>query len=79
MRNGDVLPAFLVDGRVAGLWWAEPGGGRTRIRLEPFEPLAGSVRDELEALGQRLARFIEPHEPAVYVRYRWDRTRANGR
>ena len=35
-RNGDVLPTFLVDGRVAGFWWAEPDGAGTRVVLEPF-------------------------------------------
>lgn len=75
MRNGDVLPTFLVDGGVAGLWWAEVGRERTRIRLEPFARLQPDVRRDLEDLGERLAMFVETHEPAVYSRYRRDRTR----
>lgn len=71
-RNGDTLPVFLVDGVVAGRWWASVDGGRTRIELEPFHRLAASDRTALEELGDRLARFVEPHEPAVYSRYqRW--------
>ena len=35
-RNGDTLPTFLVNGRVAGLWWAEADGSSSRIVLEPF-------------------------------------------
>jgi hypothetical protein len=71
-RNGDTLPVFLVDGVVAGRWWANVEGGRTRIELEPFRRLAASDRRALEELGDRLARFVEPHEPAVYSRYqRW--------
>ena len=71
-RNGDTLPVILVDGLVAGRWWAVAEGGRTRIELEPFRRLARSDRRSLETLGDRLARFVEPHEPGVYRRYqRW--------
>jgi hypothetical protein len=75
-RNGDTLPTFLVDGRVAGLWWAvaEPGG-RCRIELEPFGPLTAAVRRKLVAEADRLAAFLEPLEPAVYRRYRTSRAR----
>ena len=70
-RNGDVAPSCLVDGRVAGLWWPEPtAGGRQRIVLEPFRPLAPADRQALEAEADRLVAFVEPHEPAVYGRYR---------
>lgn len=70
-RNGDTLPTLLVDGHVAGLWWAhaEPGG-RTRIAVEPFRPLGIAAQQALEAEGQRLAAFVEPVEPVVYGRYR---------
>jgi hypothetical protein len=73
-RNGDVLPSFLVDGRVAGLWWAESVEGRTRIALEPFRPLDPGDRAALEVEGERLAALVESVEPTVYARYR--RTRA---
>ena len=79
MRNGDVLPTFLVDGRVAGLWWAKVDAGRTRIRLEPFASIPRAVLRDLEELGERFAAFVEPHEPVVYSRYRWDRSRAGPR
>jgi hypothetical protein len=73
-RNGDTLPIILVDGVVAGRWWAVADGGTTRIELEPFRRLTASDRIALEELGDRLARFVEPHEPAVYARYqRWRR------
>lgn len=71
-RNGDTLPVFLVDGVVAGRWWAVAERERTRIELEPFRRLAARERQALEALGDRLARFVEPYEPRVYARYqRW--------
>lgn len=74
-RNGDTLPTFLVDGRVAGLWWAEADGDTGRIVLEPFGELAGPVRRALDQEGERLAAFVAPHEPEVYRRYRTSRAR----
>jgi hypothetical protein len=74
-RNGDVLPTFLVDGLVAGLWWVEPDGARTRIALEPFGRIARSARRALEDEAARLAAFYEPLEPRLYARYRTSRAR----
>ena len=74
-RNGDVLPSFLVDGRVAGLWWAESEGGPTRLVLEPFGRLRPEDRRALTELGDRLAAFVSPLEPRVYARYRGSRAR----
>jgi winged helix DNA-binding protein len=71
-RNGDTLPVFLVDGVIAGRWWAVPKRGRTRIELEPFQRLAAKDRQALERMADRLAAFVEPLEPNVYARYqRW--------
>jgi hypothetical protein len=69
-RNGDVLPTFLVDGRVAGFWWAEPDGAGSRIVLEPFGRLAAADRRALENEAARLSAFVGPREPAVYARFR---------
>jgi hypothetical protein len=74
-RNGDTLPTFLVDGRVAGLWWAEADVPGARIVLEPFGRLSAAERAGLEAEGERLAAFIAPFEPDVYRRYRASRAR----
>ena len=74
-RNGDTLPTFLVGGRVAGLWWAEHDGGRSRIVLEPFGRLGRDSRRALEREGERLADFVAPLEPEVYRRYRRSRAR----
>ena len=75
-RNGDTLPTFLVDGRVAGLWWAvaEPSG-RCRIELEPFGHLAAPSSRELGVEAERLAAFLEPLDSTVYGRYRTSRAR----
>ncbi len=74
-KNGDVLPSILVDGRVVGLWFAEKDGSRTRIVLEPFEPLRPPDLLVLEETAERLAAFVEPFEPAVYARYRTTKAR----
>jgi hypothetical protein len=75
-RNGDTLPSFLIDGQVAGLWWAvaEPGS-RCRIELEPFRRLTATSRKALIREAERLAAFLEPLEPTVYGRYRTSRAR----
>ena len=53
-KNGDVLPTFLVDGVVAGLWRYEDG----KVKTEPFAPLPRAARRELEDEGRRLAAFL---------------------
>ena len=53
-KNGDVLPTFLVDGVVAGLWRLED----EKVKLEPFTPLPRPVRRELDDEARRLAAFL---------------------
>ena len=53
-KNGDVLPTFLVDGVVAGLWGYKDG----KVKTEPFAPLPRAARRELEDEGRRLAAFL---------------------
>jgi hypothetical protein len=74
-RNGDVLPTFLIDGLVAGLWWAEPDGPGTRIVTEPFTPLSRAAAQALATEADALAAFLGPIEPAAYGRYRYTRAR----
>ena len=59
-KNGDVLPTFLVDGVVAGMWTIKVERKAALLSLEAFEPLAPSTRTLLEEEGMRLAAFIEP-------------------
>ena len=77
VKAGDVLPAFTVDGYVAGLWWAEARPDEPpRIVLEPFEPLAAAERRALESEGRALSRLIASREPEVYRRYRYTKRRS---
>jgi Winged helix DNA-binding domain len=48
------VPAFLVDGRVAGSWRYENGNVRTKA----FAPLAPAVRREVAEEAERLAAFM---------------------
>ncbi len=73
--NGDTYPSFLVDGRVAGLWWTRATAGGPEIEIEPFRPLARAVRVALGAEGASLAAFLADREPRAYARYRASRDR----
>jgi hypothetical protein len=67
-KNGDVLPTFLVDGVVSGMWSVERAKDKATLRLEPFAPLPREVRAELAAEGERLVRWIEDDATSFAVR-----------
>jgi Winged helix DNA-binding domain len=67
-KNGDVLPTFLVDGVVGGMWSVERSRDRATLVLEPFAPLPRKARRELEAEGERLVRWIEDDATSFVVR-----------
>ncbi|HEX7420980.1 MAG TPA: crosslink repair DNA glycosylase YcaQ family protein, partial [Thermoanaerobaculia bacterium] len=54
-KNLGVLPAFLVDGIVAGTWKIE----RKKLVLNPFVKLSRKVKAELDEEGEKLVRFVE--------------------
>lgn len=47
-------PTFTVDGRIAGKWRYEDG----RVKLEPFAPIPGRHRRDLDQEAERLAAFL---------------------
>ncbi|GAC1402547.1 MAG: winged helix DNA-binding domain-containing protein [Thermoanaerobaculia bacterium] len=53
--NLGVLPAFLVDGVVAGTWKIE----RKKLVMNPFVNLSKRVKAELDEEGEKLVRFVE--------------------
>jgi hypothetical protein len=67
-KNGDVLPTFLVDGTVAGMWNVERKRDKATLRLEPFAPLPRKTRGELAAECERLLRWIEDDATSFAVR-----------
>jgi hypothetical protein len=66
--NLRVLATFLVDGRVAGTWKIERGKTAAALVLEPFVPIAKTLRAELAAEGTALLRFLEEDARSFEVR-----------
>ncbi|WP_306839323.1 winged helix DNA-binding domain-containing protein [Catenuloplanes nepalensis] len=64
-RNGDVLPAVLVDGQVAGVWRATGEG----VEITAFHPLDDATWHDLETEARSLLAFLAGREPLVYRRY----------
>jgi hypothetical protein len=63
-----VLPTFLVDGRVAGIWKIERQKAAAALILEPFGRLPPKVRGALEKEGEALMKYAEPDATKVDVR-----------
>jgi hypothetical protein len=70
-RNGDVLPALLVNGYVAGVWRPIEAG----IEATAFHRLDDDAWEELAAEARALVAFLADREPTVYHRYGhwWDK------
>jgi Winged helix DNA-binding domain len=58
--NLQVLPVFLIDGLIAGIWSVEEKRREAALTLRPFEKLARAARAELTEEAERLIRFISP-------------------
>ena len=59
-KNGDVLPTFLIDGYVAGVWSLTTTGGGAVLAIEPFGGVPASARAALIEEAERLVRFLAP-------------------
>ncbi|WP_018352856.1 winged helix DNA-binding domain-containing protein [Longispora albida] len=64
-RNGDVLPALLVDGYVAGVWRLVDEG----IEATAFHQLSREQWDGLATEAATLRGFLADRDPAVYRYY----------
>ncbi len=60
LRNGRRPRVVLVDGFARAGWDIERQGDTARLLLTLHEPLGKALRDELQAEGEALLRFIEP-------------------
>jgi hypothetical protein len=67
-KNGDVVPTFLVDGVVGGMWSVARAKDKATLRLEPLAPVPRRVRAKLEEEGERLVRWIEDDATSFAVR-----------
>ena len=57
--NLRLLPSFMVDGVVAGMWRSERKRKDATLTITPFAPLTPDTKRELAAEGEPLIRFIE--------------------
>ncbi len=57
-RNGDFLPAFTVDGFVAGTWAVAEEKGDAVLTLTPLAAVAAADRADLETEAERLVRYV---------------------
>ena len=56
--QGWISPVLLVDGRIEGVWRHETARGVVRVEVEPFRPMAATVRAGVEGEASRLAAFL---------------------
>ncbi|MGC5015145.1 winged helix DNA-binding domain-containing protein [Streptosporangium sp. DT93] len=71
-EHGPVPGPVLVDGTVAATWATARERGTTTLTVTPFAPLTARHRDEVEAEGGRLLRFLAPADThAVRVTAPW--------
>lgn len=66
-KNGDVLPTFLIDGMVAGLWSVETLKGRAVLRIDPFAAIPPKERAALSDEAERLVHYAAPDADAHEV------------
>jgi hypothetical protein len=67
-RNGDVLPAVLVEGLVRGVWRASSDA----IEVRALEPLDDGTLADLDAEARDLRQLLTEREPTVFSRFgRW--------
>ncbi|MFC8449921.1 winged helix DNA-binding domain-containing protein [Kitasatospora sp. NPDC057223] len=56
--GGVIHPALVADGRVLGRWRVERARGAATLAVEPFGPLARSVRGAVAAETEAVGRFL---------------------
>jgi hypothetical protein len=61
-KNGDVLPAILVDGHVAGVWRPTQEG----IEVTAFHALGDDPWAGLESEARSLRSFLAEREPVIF-------------
>ncbi len=65
-RNGDTLPAVLVDGRVVGIWRIVGDG----VEISTFEPIESADWSGLAVEASLLRAFLGDRDDDLYGRYR---------
>lgn len=57
-KAGWISPVLLVEGELAGVWEHKEEGGRLRVDITPFAPIAPAVADLARAEAERLAAYL---------------------
>lgn len=65
--NSMVLPTFLVDGFVRGVWKIERTTGGARLLIQPFEPLSNTACQEVREEGERLMQWVREKTPTFEI------------
>jgi hypothetical protein len=52
------MRGVLLDGFACATWRTERSRGRSRLEIEPFEPLRREDREAIAEEGERLLRFL---------------------
>jgi hypothetical protein len=59
-KNLQILPTFLVDGFVAGVWDVSLQKKTATLTISPFAPISRRVRLDLATEAEKLVRFVAP-------------------
>jgi len=59
--RSSVLPTFLVDGFVRGIWKIERTPTGAKLLIQPFEPFAKKMCQEVREEGERLLQWVSEH------------------
>lgn len=62
-----VLPTFLIDGFVRGIWKIERTTSGAKLIIQPFEPLTVQASQELRAEGERLLHWAADKASAFEI------------
>ena len=68
-RDGRVLPTFLLDGYVAGLWKTEVSASGAAVTLLPLRELSGEEQDALEQEALSLCQWLFPESGHHAIRF----------
>lgn len=67
--RSSVLPTFLVDGFVRGVWKIERTPTGAKLLIQPFEPLAKKICQEVQEEGERLLQWVSEHTNAIDIEF----------
>jgi hypothetical protein len=69
-REGPYPSALLVDGRLAGAWYARETGGRVEARVDVARPLRTNEEEAVRDEAERMLRFNHPRAVERHVEIR---------